>query len=188
MRSRFCERARSLRPDIVFGADLIAGFPTETDDMFENSHKHRRCVRLDLPARFSVLSAAGHAGGAHAAGAGRRRQGACGPAPRKGQRVLAMYLNSQRGQSSTCSLKATARAARRSSRKLRLKALPASSARRGRTGACDERRADTVDRRGLRVSEPRGKGKGIFGRLLAGSPTASDRRNEAGHRRPAKRR
>lgn len=33
----FCETARRLRPDIVFGADLIAGFPTETDDMFENS-------------------------------------------------------------------------------------------------------------------------------------------------------
>ncbi|MBX6742235.1 MAG: tRNA (N(6)-L-threonylcarbamoyladenosine(37)-C(2))-methylthiotransferase MtaB, partial [Acetobacteraceae bacterium] len=27
-------RARSLRPDIVFGADLIAGFPTETEDQF----------------------------------------------------------------------------------------------------------------------------------------------------------
>jgi len=35
----FCERARSLRPDVVFGADLIAGFPTETDEMFENSRK-----------------------------------------------------------------------------------------------------------------------------------------------------
>jgi threonylcarbamoyladenosine tRNA methylthiotransferase MtaB len=33
----FCDKARSLRPDIVFGADLIAGFPTETDEMFENS-------------------------------------------------------------------------------------------------------------------------------------------------------
>ncbi|HYC03655.1 MAG TPA: tRNA (N(6)-L-threonylcarbamoyladenosine(37)-C(2))-methylthiotransferase MtaB [Azospirillaceae bacterium] len=32
-----CERARSLRPDMVFGADLIAGFPTETDEMFENT-------------------------------------------------------------------------------------------------------------------------------------------------------
>ncbi|MHA1190206.1 MAG: tRNA (N(6)-L-threonylcarbamoyladenosine(37)-C(2))-methylthiotransferase MtaB [Alphaproteobacteria bacterium] len=32
-----CEKARRLRPDIVFGADLIAGFPTETDAMFENS-------------------------------------------------------------------------------------------------------------------------------------------------------
>ena len=26
-----------MRPDTVFGADLIAGFPTETDDMFANS-------------------------------------------------------------------------------------------------------------------------------------------------------
>lgn len=34
---RFCEEARNLRPDIVFGADIIAGFPTETDEMFENS-------------------------------------------------------------------------------------------------------------------------------------------------------
>lgn len=34
---RFCAEARALRPDIVFGADLIAGFPTETEQMFENS-------------------------------------------------------------------------------------------------------------------------------------------------------
>ncbi len=34
---RFCEDARRLRPDIVFGADIIAGFPTETEQMFENS-------------------------------------------------------------------------------------------------------------------------------------------------------
>jgi threonylcarbamoyladenosine tRNA methylthiotransferase MtaB len=32
-----CDRARTLRPDIVFGADLIAGFPTETEAMFRNS-------------------------------------------------------------------------------------------------------------------------------------------------------
>ncbi len=30
-------RARAVRPDAVFGADLIAGFPTETDAMFENT-------------------------------------------------------------------------------------------------------------------------------------------------------
>ena len=34
---RFCEEARRLRPDIVFGADIIAGFPTETEEMFANS-------------------------------------------------------------------------------------------------------------------------------------------------------
>ncbi len=33
-----CEKARSLRPDIVFGADIIAGFPTETDEMFQNTY------------------------------------------------------------------------------------------------------------------------------------------------------
>ncbi|MDD5585753.1 MAG: tRNA (N(6)-L-threonylcarbamoyladenosine(37)-C(2))-methylthiotransferase MtaB [Alphaproteobacteria bacterium] len=34
---RFCERARSLRSGIAFGADIIAGFPTETDEMFANT-------------------------------------------------------------------------------------------------------------------------------------------------------
>ncbi len=33
----FCQKVRALRPDMAFGADLIAGFPTETDEMFENS-------------------------------------------------------------------------------------------------------------------------------------------------------
>jgi len=33
----FCRRVRALRPDVVFGADLIAGFPTETDDMFRRT-------------------------------------------------------------------------------------------------------------------------------------------------------
>lgn len=36
---RFCETVRNLRPDIVFGADIIAGFPTETEEMFQNSLK-----------------------------------------------------------------------------------------------------------------------------------------------------
>ena len=35
----FCEDARRLRPDIVFGADIIAGFPTETEAHFDNSVK-----------------------------------------------------------------------------------------------------------------------------------------------------
>ena len=36
---RFCEEARRLRPEMIFGADIIAGFPTETEEMFENSVK-----------------------------------------------------------------------------------------------------------------------------------------------------
>ena len=33
----FVDDARRIRPDIVFGADLIAGFPTETEAMFDNT-------------------------------------------------------------------------------------------------------------------------------------------------------
>ena len=33
----FCARARKARPDVTFGADLIAGFPTETDAQFQRS-------------------------------------------------------------------------------------------------------------------------------------------------------
>ncbi len=33
----FCRQVRELRPEIVYGADIIAGFPTETEEMFENS-------------------------------------------------------------------------------------------------------------------------------------------------------
>ena len=32
-----CQRVRAARPDVAFGADIIAGFPTETEEMFENS-------------------------------------------------------------------------------------------------------------------------------------------------------
>jgi len=35
----FCDAVRRLRPDAAFGADLIAGFPTETDEMFGNTLK-----------------------------------------------------------------------------------------------------------------------------------------------------
>lgn len=33
----FAQQAKKLRPEMTFGADIIAGFPTETDEMFENS-------------------------------------------------------------------------------------------------------------------------------------------------------
>jgi threonylcarbamoyladenosine tRNA methylthiotransferase MtaB len=34
---RLIASVRAVRPDTAFGADLIAGFPTETDEMFENT-------------------------------------------------------------------------------------------------------------------------------------------------------
>ena len=33
----FCDKVRKLRPDAVFGADIITGFPTETEQMFNNT-------------------------------------------------------------------------------------------------------------------------------------------------------
>lgn len=43
----FAEKARALRPDMVFGADIIAGFPTETEEMFQNS--------LDIVAQCGLI-------------------------------------------------------------------------------------------------------------------------------------
>jgi threonylcarbamoyladenosine tRNA methylthiotransferase MtaB len=34
---RFCREVKALRPEMVFGADIIAGFPTETEGMFQRS-------------------------------------------------------------------------------------------------------------------------------------------------------
>ena len=34
-----CQRIKLARPEITFGADIIAGFPTETEDMFENTRR-----------------------------------------------------------------------------------------------------------------------------------------------------
>ena len=34
---KFAQDAKKLRPDMTFGADIIAGFPTETEEMFANS-------------------------------------------------------------------------------------------------------------------------------------------------------
>ena len=40
------ERVRAARPDIAIGADLIAGFPTETDEMFFNTYDAVRSLQL----------------------------------------------------------------------------------------------------------------------------------------------
>ena len=51
----FCDTLRRLRPDMVFGADIIAGFPTETEEMFGRSLDLVEDCGLDAPARLSVL-------------------------------------------------------------------------------------------------------------------------------------
>ena len=44
----FCDRARALRPNITLGADLIAGFPTETEPMFNQTLSLIRECRLSF--------------------------------------------------------------------------------------------------------------------------------------------
>ena len=73
---RLSERLRRLRPEIAFGADLIAGFPTESEAMFGNTLAPDRRGRSGLSARVSLLGAQRHAGRAHAAGAEAGAQGA----------------------------------------------------------------------------------------------------------------
>jgi threonylcarbamoyladenosine tRNA methylthiotransferase MtaB len=46
---RLVAEVRAVRPDVAFGADLIAGFPTETEAMFENT------LRLVADAGLSFL-------------------------------------------------------------------------------------------------------------------------------------
>ena len=95
---RFCDEARRLRPDIVFGADLIAGFPTETEAMFDGSLRLVDDCGLTFLHVFPVLAAARA-----------RRRRACRRSPRaavkeraarlrqKGEAALARHLEGQVG-------------------------------------------------------------------------------------------
>lgn len=47
----FCARAKTMRPDMLFGADIIAGFPTETDAMFDNTLQ----IISDCPITFAHI-------------------------------------------------------------------------------------------------------------------------------------
>ncbi len=54
-----CARARASRPDIAFGADIIAGFPTETEEMFSNTLRLVEECGLDLLHVFPFSSRQG---------------------------------------------------------------------------------------------------------------------------------
>ncbi len=71
----FCDQVRRLRPDVVFGADIIAGFPTESDDMFARSLDLVDECGLTHLHVFPFSPRPGHPGRAHAAAAARRGQG-----------------------------------------------------------------------------------------------------------------
>ena len=94
----FCDQVRRLRPDVVFGADIIAGFPTETEDDVRPLARPRRRMRADASARVSVLAAARHAGRAHAAGArARSSRSARGGCARRAKRRCAAISTAQVG-------------------------------------------------------------------------------------------
>ncbi len=94
---KFCEAVRARRPDVTFGADIIAGFPTEDEAMFDNSlklvddcgltflHVFPFSPRLGTPAaRMPQLSAT-------------LRKARAAQLRAKGDAALHAYLNKQTG-------------------------------------------------------------------------------------------
>ena len=94
----FCRRARDLRPGIAFGADLIAGFPTETDENFRRSIDLIEECDLTWLHVFPYSVARGNAGGAHAASTQGDSQGARGAAARGRRMGRRTFLDSQAGE------------------------------------------------------------------------------------------
>ena len=68
------EKIRAAMPDAAIGADVMVGFPGETDAEFEETRQHDRRAALHLPARLYVFRAPGHSGRGHAeSGSGAHR-------------------------------------------------------------------------------------------------------------------
>jgi threonylcarbamoyladenosine tRNA methylthiotransferase MtaB len=55
----FCDFVRKYRPDAAFGADIITGFPTETNEMFANTHKVIKDLAIPLLHIFPYSKRAG---------------------------------------------------------------------------------------------------------------------------------
>ena len=76
------QRARALRPGIAFGADLIAGFPTETEGSLRRDPRAGRGSRTHHAARLPLFGAGWHARGADAERAQGGAARTCGAAAR----------------------------------------------------------------------------------------------------------
>ena len=94
----FCRQARRLRPDIVFGADLIAGFPTETEAMFANSLELVDDCGLTFLHVFPYSRRAGTPAARMPQVAGREVKDRAARLRAKGSAALTHYLQSQVGQ------------------------------------------------------------------------------------------
>jgi threonylcarbamoyladenosine tRNA methylthiotransferase MtaB len=93
----FCERARELRSDVVFGADLIAGFPTETEAMFESSTSIVDACDLTYLHVFSFSPRQGTPAARMPQVPGAIVKQRAAQLREKGRAVLAAYLSRQRG-------------------------------------------------------------------------------------------
>ena len=91
------ERARRARPDAVFGADLIAGFPTETDAMFENPLAAVGGLGLAYLHVFPYSPRPGTPAARMPQVAKRTRKSRAGLLRAEGEKELGRFLESRRG-------------------------------------------------------------------------------------------
>jgi threonylcarbamoyladenosine tRNA methylthiotransferase MtaB len=94
-----CDQVRAVRPDIVFGADLIAGFPTETDAMFENTLKLIDDCGLTFLHVFPYSARPGTAAARMPQLSGKVGKERAARLRDAGARALESYLNEQTGVS-----------------------------------------------------------------------------------------
>jgi threonylcarbamoyladenosine tRNA methylthiotransferase MtaB len=95
---RFCEEVRRLRPDVVFGADLIAGFPTETEAMFANSLQLVDDCGLTFLHVFPFSRRPGTPASRMPQAAGATIKARAARLREKGQAALAAHLSAQIGR------------------------------------------------------------------------------------------
>ena len=98
---RFCNEARRVRPDIVFGADLIAGFPTETDAMFGASRDLIDACGLTYLHVFPFSARAGTPAARMPQLAKSIIKSRAASLRATGRDVLAAFLNAQVGQTTS---------------------------------------------------------------------------------------
>ena len=95
---QFCRAARRLRPDIVFGADIIAGFPTETEAMFAGSVQLIEDCELSFLHVFPYSPRAGTPAARMPQVAGSEIKARAARLRQEGEAALARYLQAQIGQ------------------------------------------------------------------------------------------
>jgi threonylcarbamoyladenosine tRNA methylthiotransferase MtaB len=97
----FCNRVRDLRPDVVFGADIIAGFPTETEEMFKNTLDIVDEAGITYLHVFPFSPRPGTPAAKMPQVAGNLRKERAGRLREAGERQLQNYLGSQVGNTAS---------------------------------------------------------------------------------------